>query len=182
MLNKRFSTIKTTGFTLVELVVIIMLIGTLAVSVFSRISGSSGYAEFTYQARLISTLRNMQTRAMFDTRPNYCFQINLQTSPPAFGPPTLSYTSGDASDTCATSIDFTNPDYLATTNVEMDSAEVNLSTIGDTSLTFNQMGFDNLGRPVTNGPTCESTCRIELTGEQTAAVCIESQGYIHACE
>ena len=181
-LNVRVLLPRHSGFTMLELIVVMILITILTVSVFSRFTGTVGYSEYTYQARLLSSLRNMQTRAMFDTRDDYCFQINLQTSPPAFGPPTLSYVSGNANDTCNTAIDFNNPDYLTTTDSEMTSAKVSLVTIADDTQTFSHMGFDDLGRPITNGPTCDSNCRIELTGKETAAVCVESQGYIHACE
>jgi MSHA pilin protein MshC len=170
------------GFSLIELVVVIIIISVLAVSVFSRFTGTSGFAEYTYQARLISALRNMQTRAMHDNRDDYCFKINFDTSStPAFGPPTLTYAPvGSTSDTCSNDIDFTNPDYLRTTSTEMADESVTLST----SPVFALIDFDGLGRPIDGDgdPTCTSTCTITLTGESAVNVCIESQGFIHACD
>ena len=173
---------KQQGFTLVELIVIIIIIGILAASVSSRFSGSSGYAEYTYQARLIAALRNMQQRAMQDTRPGYCFQINFSTSPSsdAFGPPTLSYNpGGNTSDTCSNTIDHGNSDYLSTSASEMNDEGVTFA-----SLPFAFIGFDDLGRPLTdniNSANCVSTCQVDFVGEQTVSVCVESQGYIHVC-
>ena len=173
------------GFTLIELIIVIILISVLAVSAFSRFSDNSGFAEYTYQARLISALRNMQTRAMFDTRAGYCFQINLDTSTPAFGPPTLDYvtdTSTSIAATCNTDIDFTNADYLTTSASEMNEEGISLSILPNVDL----IGFDSLGRPINNSGTriCSAGCTITLTGETTVAICVESQGYIHvhACE
>jgi MSHA pilin protein MshC len=182
------STYKNTGFTLVELVIVIILISVLSVSVFSRFSGTSGFSEYTYQARLISALRNMQTRAMHDTRVEYCFQINFDSA--AFGPPTLTYTTGAPADTCETSIDFTNADYLTTSSSEMAEANVSLSTLSNSTLSssthpsFNFIAFNSLGQPVDaiGELTCSYQCKIILTGESAVSVCIESQGYIHACE
>jgi MSHA pilin protein MshC len=162
------------------LIIVIILISILSVSVFSRFTGTSSYSEYTYQARLVSGLRNMQTRAMHDTRVDYCFQINLDNLPPAFGPPALNYTTGAAADTCLSSIDFTNASYLTTSATEMTEAEVNLSTLPN----FSFIAFNSLGQPVDAAGklTCEPQCKITLTGEAAVSVCIESEGYIHACK
>ena len=180
MLKNQHYSFEHKGFTLIELMIVIVLISTLSVSVFSRFTGASSYSEYTYQARLISSLRNMQTRAMHDTRTDYCFQINLDNTSPAFGPPTLNYTTGAAADTCLTNIDFTNASYLTTSATEMTEAEVNLSTLPN----FSFIAFNSLGQPVDTQKnlTCDSQCKITLTGEAAVSVCIESEGYIHACE
>jgi MSHA pilin protein MshC len=174
---------KSLGFTLIELIVVIILISILSVSVFTRFSGTSGFSEYTYQARLVSGLRNMQTRAMHDTRNDYCFQINFDSTTPAFGPPTLNYVSDTASDkeaTCETDIEFGNPEYLTTNATEMTDAGVSLSTLPS----FNFISFNSLGQPIdaTGELTCSSQCKITLTGESAVSVCIKSEGYIHACE
>jgi MSHA pilin protein MshC len=184
MLNRQSCPFKKKGFTLVELIIVIILISILSVTVFSRFSGTSGFSEYTYQARLISALRNMQTRAMHDTRDEYCFQINFDSATPAFGPPTLSYTTGASVDTCQTSIDFTNAEYLTTSATEMTGADVSLSTLSSsTPPSFNFIAFNSLGQPVDASweLTCSTQCKIILTGESAVSVCIESQGYIHAC-
>jgi MSHA pilin protein MshC len=183
MLNRQYRSFRHKGFTFVELVIVIILISVLSVSAFSRFSGTSGFSEYTYQARLISSLRNMQTRAMHDTRNDYCFQINFDSTTPAFGPPTLNYVSDTASDkeaTCETDIEFGNPEYLTTNATEMTDAGVSLSTVPS----FNFISFNSLGQPIdaTGELTCSSQCKITLTGESPVSVCIKSEGYIHACE
>jgi MSHA pilin protein MshC len=177
-LNKLTNHSKNSGFTVVELIIVIILISTLSVLALSRLTSTSTFSEYTYQARLVSVLRNMQTRAMHDTRDDYCFKINFDNNSPAFGPPTLNYTTGSAADTCRTSIDFTNASYLTTSPTEMTDAKVSLSTLP----TFNFIAFNSLGQPVDAGElTCSSQCEIILTGESAVSVCIESEGYIHAC-
>ncbi len=170
---------KSLGFTLIELIIVIILIGALAVTAFTRFSDSTGFVEYTYQARLVSALRNLQTRALFDNRPGFCFKVILDSSAPAFGPPTLNYAPvGNAADTCGNSIDFSNPDYLTTSAAEMAAESVSLTT----APAFNWVNFDTLGRPTTDSGNCASTCKITLTGETAVSVCIEPQGFIHACE
>jgi len=181
MFNNQAYSFRHKGFTLIELIVVIILISILSVAVFSRFSGTSGFAEYTYQARLVSALRNMQSRAMYDNRENYCFKVNIDTTNAAFGPPTLDYITGSLSSisgTCSSSIDFGNPDYLATSATEMSAEGVGLST----QPSFNSVDFDDLGRPKLENADCSATCKITFSGEANVSVCIESQGYIHACE
>lgn len=186
---------KTAGYTLLELIIVIIILGVLAVSAYSRFAGKDGVVEYTYQARLISSLRAMQMRAMQDTRDGYCFQVNLSAA--AFGPPDFTHTApgnpnlayklaGSAAEiarTCSTAIGSLTPDYLRTNGNEM--AEEGLSLDGIASI--NHIGFDSLGRPVNNSnpanpvAQCTSGCRIDIKGVTSAGVCIEPQGYIHAC-
>ncbi|MDU0353119.1 type II secretion system protein [Paraglaciecola aquimarina] len=183
MSNTQTYSVKPKGFTLIEMIVVIILISVLAVSAYSRFSGSQGFAEYTYQARLVSALRSMQTRAMFDTRADICFQINLSTSPAAFGPPEMSYeTPSVTSVTCNSAIDYSNPDYLATTASEMTSENVSLRAQDSTGAAYGYVRFDSLGRPQTSINSCDAGCVIEVIGESIAKVCVESQGFIHACD
>jgi MSHA pilin protein MshC len=181
MLNNQGILSKHKGFTLVELIIVIIVISILSVSAFSRFSGTSGFVEYTYQARLVSALRDMQIRAMHDNRSDYCFKVNFQTTPPAYGPPPLTYAPvGNTAETCQNGIDFTLPDYLATTEIEMTQAGVSLSAASN-GVAFSFIDFNNLGQPSTDGPNCDTGCIITLTGESTVSVCVESEGYIHAC-
>ncbi|WP_088329524.1 prepilin-type N-terminal cleavage/methylation domain-containing protein [Lacimicrobium sp. SS2-24] len=179
---------KSAGYTLLELIVVITVLGVLAVSAYSRFQGSDGVAEYTYQARLVGALRNMQTRAMQDTRPGYCYQINFDTASPGFGPPTMSYAAGggvtEQSQSCTTGIDFTAPSYLRTDADEMSQNNVGLSALSGSSA-VSHIGFDSMGRPVNNTQqlicTSSNGCRITFSGTASVRVCVESQGYIHAC-
>ena len=56
----------TQGFTLVELVATIVLIGILAVTVLPKFTGRSGIVEYALRDQIISLLRTTQQRAMYD--------------------------------------------------------------------------------------------------------------------
>lgn len=168
------------GFTLVELIVIIILLGVLAVFVAPRFQGSGGIAEYVYQDRIISSLRAMQQRAMNDTRSGYCFQVNFNaTANSSFGPPTLNYNDGNQAATCETTISASaESEFLAATAAEMIADGVSIS-FADMA-TSKSIAFDSSGCPI-GGASCSTGFRIDLTSETTVSVCVESQGYVHAC-
>lgn len=170
---------------MLELVVVLMVLGILAVMVAPRFGGSDGFAEHTYQARLISALRTMQQRAMNDTRNfSQCYQVNIRTgADSAFGPPTLSYQfeSTDIVDiirTCRTNLLNSDGDaeYLSTSETEMVEAGVQI--LGNDL----KIEFDSMGCTIDSGLSCQEDYRVEIQGQHTLAVCVEPQGYIHACD
>jgi len=173
---------KNKGFTLVELVIVLVLLGILSVAVYPRITGKGDIVEYTYQARLVSALRAMQQRAMQDTRNGFCFKVVLfSDNNSAFGPPTLDYIDDSAINktlTCSNQIstDLDNA-YVIANNADMLNDSVSI-TDAPNFVQFNNMGctIDVLGN------ACTTDVRIELQGKNSIAVCIKSQGYIHVCD
>lgn len=154
------------------------LLGVLAVAVAPRFQSTGSVVEYTYQSRLIASLRTMQQRAMNDTRDNFCFQINVYSgSSSSFGPPTLNYSILSPTVTCATTIDTSeDSQYLVADIDEMDQDAVTI-TSGAGTIAFNSLGCPDIGSGF-----CALSTRVEIQGETTVAVCVESQGYIHACD
>lgn len=177
---------RVSGFTFVELVAIILIVGILAVAAVPRFFSTSGFAESTYQARLISALRTMQERAMQDTRnsssgTNFCYQIGiLRDADSAFGPATMNFVDlGNQALSCTTMIqDDTDLEYMTATNSDMLNDAVRISAGPDV------IQFSSLGCPIVASVACGSSVQVDITGENTVSVCVESQGYIHAgaCE
>ena len=153
------------GFTLIELIVTIILIGIMAATVVPRFLTSEGFGEYTYRDELIIKLRAIQLRSMQQTNDVACQMIRV--NPSEIG---LLATIEDTN-TCDT--------VLAgdTTTVRIvGDDDINLSISENLSL-FN---FSSMGRPVgcvTTNP-CEIT--VTVTGDSSLGIMINSEGYIYA--
>ena len=172
------------GFSLIELITVVVLIGVLSVIAATRFQSRDGYVEYAYQDRLITALRNMQTRAMQDTRSGFCFRINLAYgTASAYGPPSLDYSPGNGAATCGSNINSSAPAFLAVQAPELSDESVVLSSRDGNFTNFSYLAFDAFGRPLNGAANCNTgtPCRVTLAGESSVDVCIESQGYVHAC-
>jgi MSHA pilin protein MshC len=151
--------LKQKGFTIIELVVVIIIVSILAATVIPKMQSTDGYEEIIYQDETVTKLRSIQLRAMQDTSGSQCHDV-LVTSDKL----------GIPDDSCTT---FVDNDLNSTTIVKIIDHEVEFEYVGG-STTFS---FDNLGRPV----NCSSPCQISIVGqEQTLIVAINDQGYIYA--
>lgn len=150
------------GFTLVELITVILLLGILAVSVGPRIFGGSGVGESVLSAQLVSLLRNEQTYAMQDVI-NPCYGVSFAASK-------------IVPNRCGKSL---SGDQLTA----FDGINISVSTV----LAGGNQGFrfNGLGCPVTlnhenDKQTCAQSADVQVTlrGSQVQHVCVQSQGYI----
>lgn len=159
--------LKYNGFTLVELIMTVAIIAIVAVFAYPRLLDSSDLAAAVYQKRAISILRNMQTRAMQDTRgavatssdisqsASYCYQVNFNTS--QFGIPDIDFVSNvnvaDILQTCDSTI-FVNsslqedPDQLFhVPSNDLTSKGITISATANDGITqINAIRFDKLGK------------------------------------
>ncbi|SEK95805.1 MSHA pilin protein MshC [Colwellia chukchiensis] len=150
---------KQQGFTLVELVVVIIILGILAVSVAPKFFSAKGFAEYGYQSDIIAKLRLIQTKAMQQTNTAYCHRVLITAS--QLGAP----------DDCDNNPSFSLAWQPSATGLVITASDnVTLSS----NIAGNSFTFDSMGRP-----SC-GTCIISVNGEQTLQIKIESEGYIHA--
>lgn len=170
------------GFTLLELIITIVLIGVLSVVAAARFQNSSGFDTFSLQNQLIASLRHMQFRAMQDTRADYCHRIVFDTVAPAIGPPSNNYSTepGAAASTCLETIDINTPEYL-----QIDSnffADLGASLVAlDGTAAIGFIDFDSFGRPLTTANNCAVDCQITFSAQSSSNVCVNSEGFIRAC-
>ena len=178
------------GFTLIELIVVVILISIMAVTVLPKFFTSNGFEEFTYRDELITKLRAIQLRSMQQTTDTVCHQIQIQSliNPHIIGlqdndpiavykcrisntvpPSKFCYTDSNNSNTVCYAGD--------TTTVTVNPKHSVIFTLSEGLTSFN---FSSWGRPV--GCITEDPCEITITitGESEAVVEINSEGYIHA--
>lgn len=158
------------GFTLVELVVVIIILSILAVSVIPRLNSVSGYDSITQRDETIALLHNVQQRAMQNTQAASCHRIRFLT-----GQIGLSAQLADGS--CGTGL-MASKGQINDFNLVSDISAYQAQNAAGASI--NYLDFDSYGRPSVNVGSCVgSGCRIIFGSE---AVCIESEGYIHVCQ
>ena len=128
---------KPSGFTLVELVLVIVLIGVLAVTAAPRFFTASGYDQIAARDELIQLLRQAQLKSMNSSAE--CQIVHFKENQ---------------------------------SRIPSSMAECAVAVNGEQLLSF-----DNWGR-LNNA---SGVITIPLSGESTVQVCIETEGYIHAC-
>lgn len=162
----------------------LVIVGILAVVAVPRFFSFSGFAENAYQARLISALRTMQERAMQDTRnaslgTSFCYQIGIFTgADSAFGPSTMNFVDDSAANQLLSCTRLISSDvelsYMTATNTDMTADEISI-TAGPT-----EVAFSSAGCPIVASVACAASVQVDITGDNTLSVCVESQGYIRA--
>ena len=155
-----------TGFTLIELVTVIILIGILAVNVVPKFSGSSSFEAHPYRVQLMAALRLTQQRAMQQTNGVLCHQVILEST--RIGVPDRT--------NCAITT-FPNNWQPDANGVVVESGHtVTFSLVG--KALPNILGFDNMGRPLND---CSGGCILTVTSAvESVQIKIESEGFIHA--
>ena len=144
------------GFTLIELIVVLVLIGVLAVSLVPRFIDGSGTAEYLYRDQALNILRRVQMQAL------QC------TSCTAVGVRVLNDRLYSGSNSCVNDATHLCID-------ERDRSNITLTKTG-----FNiQLNFDASGRPL--GNCANSGCTVTVQGAVSLPICIEAEGYIHPC-
>ncbi|RUO55177.1 Type II secretory pathway component [Idiomarina fontislapidosi] len=165
------------GFTLVELIIVLVVVAILAVGAAPLFIGSGGTESLVLRERTLSILRNTQLNAMQNT-PLTCTAVVLQTN--ALGRATTTHCGSSASSFVTNADSFNQiTDFQGITLTITNSA-------GVTAGPPNELEFDSLGRPRdASGLVCSGAqpCRLTFTETRGASqsVCINREGYIYGC-
>jgi MSHA pilin protein MshC len=150
------------GFTLVELVTTIILIGILAVAVLPRLSSDSSFSAYSLRNEFISELRLVQLQAMQNT--DQCYQIDVSATGY-----TLRHFSGRTTANICIS-------QVRAEQAKAFSGGAHIALASTASQVFS-ITFDSLGRIIS--PLCSGHC-FNAVADETLAIAVESEGYIYA--
>ena len=165
---------KSTGFTLLELIIVIVLVGIISVTAASRLFGRSGFDAVLARDQAISIARQVQLVGMNSpvkpTNPNSCLALLISTT--EFG---SEHCASNSQSTHKLTLenDLVNFAFFDGVNAQ-NSADIYFDMLGRPSIVSNQQ----LQRICT-----ASSCLVTITsrnGEQ-ASLCINSEGYINDC-
>ncbi|WP_165735286.1 type II secretion system protein [Pseudoalteromonas sp. C8] len=152
------------GFTLIELIITLVILGILSVTAVPKFLGSSTEDAYSYRNRTLNALRTVQLRAMQNTAMASCH--NLYITSTLIAPPTP--------DTCTGGADANNTDHLVV-QINTQRSDIAFSALDSNANIFTQISFDPLGK---SNQTCTTQCRIDVG---LAGVCISGEGLIYAC-
>ncbi|GHF82851.1 type II secretion system protein [Thalassotalea marina] len=169
------------GFTMIELVVVIIILAILSATVIPRWFSSRGFEEYTYKDELIVTLRAVQLKAMqqaFDL----CKSLIIENK-----------RIGLLKDR-ASGIDSCHPNILADQDIYGAGVDGHTSVIVDDAhqISFSPntttpwyLRFNAMGQPIATG--CSAPCDVSIeinndatTDEPKITVKVNAQGYIYA--
>ncbi|GEK14169.1 prepilin-type N-terminal cleavage/methylation domain-containing protein [Aliivibrio fischeri] len=167
------------GFTLIELIAVIVLISIVSLSASSYFSGISSVSAQTLETELLRSLRLTQTRAM--NRNGYCnrWLINenraQQVSLNKTAECATSFPNAQRSDEYLENQDIT---YVAILEKQNAYFALQIGNQYKTLTTPFAFDFDVMGRI----KQCQNTsCEILINAKTQTKICIEKEGYIHAC-
>jgi MSHA pilin protein MshC len=160
---------KNLGFTLIELIVVIIMISIMAVTVLPKFFTSNGFEEFTYRDEIITKLRAIQLRSMQQTDDSTCKIVLVQAAP---------YTIGlQATDTLSAT-------EQCTTGFAGDTTTVMVNDKHSVSIMLSEglssFSFSSLGKPEGCIPVDACKITVTVTGEKSLEILINSQGFIRA--
>ncbi|CAK1773983.1 MULTISPECIES: prepilin-type N-terminal cleavage/methylation domain-containing protein [Vibrio] len=149
------------GFTLVELIIVIIILGIISTFAASRFVGTSSYSTFTAQEQAISVIRQIQVNRM---------QSNVSAASDSFR---LAINSNCLGSVAACNLNLSNSD-------QKTQADARSDYVRESDISFSPantvIDFDLLGNPSVSAGvniTINST-----TSSNSAQVCINSQGYV----
>ncbi|TEW56679.1 prepilin-type N-terminal cleavage/methylation domain-containing protein [Psychromonas sp. RZ22] len=156
---------QTLGFTLIELVIVVIVLAVLAAAVLPKLTSQSTFEDYTVKDQLISRLRltqlqNMNADPAVNAVNNACYWLVAKSA--------CFYSEHTAKNNGVCSIPSAN------ISCDDDSySQYNIINFSDGILMPANYHFDLQGRLTTgNSP-------ISLTGENNLMINIESEGYIH---
>jgi len=155
--NGYYGNHQTAGFTLVELIIVVLLVSIISVYAASRYFGTSHFSAYAAQEQAISIIRQVQVNRMQSnvgsSSSNDNFILSIQSN-------------------CIGSVAGCNASDISTRSDVLSFTSVSIST----SPSVSQVTFDLLGNPES---AASAGVDISFSADNSSAdVCINSQGFV----
>ncbi|WP_019613164.1 prepilin-type N-terminal cleavage/methylation domain-containing protein [Psychromonas ossibalaenae] len=166
------SIFKEQGFTLIELVIVIIVLGVLAVVAVPKFVSKSGFEDYTVQDQLIARLRLVQLQGM-NADPtagavdNACYWLVVKEK--------CFYHLHTYRNNESCSLPSSGTDVCASDEYN----QYNVVRYPNNMLSSANYRFDLQGRLIINNNLITTPFEIKLDGDNGLSVNIESEGYIH---
>lgn len=151
------------GFTLIELVAVMVLLGILAAYAVPRFSGVDTFEAYAAQDQIIAGARLAQQRAMYDHSSGACYSLDISSS-----------ASGDIIRVLNAANNAIGPSPEWRAGIVVDAA---------IPLSSQRIYFDGDGSPVDScaGSLISPSPEITIGSPTLFKVCISTAGFINAC-
>ncbi|MUH96996.1 type II secretion system protein [Aliivibrio fischeri] len=170
------------GFTLVELIVVILLLAIIAVYTASKYMGASRFSSAAAQEQVLSILRHVQIASMQTNTShinNACRSVHIASN--QFGVDSACQNQGMAS---AVLSDYSKENDRE--NLDMIRLSYAFNTASG-AVTISELSFDLLGRPTIPASSdltlcTQEDCRITITTlstNESRSVCINNEGFMY---
>ena len=150
---------KQNGFTLVELVVIIIILAIVSLYASSKYIGVNKFSTFAAQEQAISVIRQIQLGRMQSNATTISSEYRLQVTANCLG-------------------------ALSTCSAGNQEARSNAVWIDDQSFSFSPtmvLDFDFRGNPVCSGACAEPVTINVQNSSVVGSICINGQGFVYDC-
>lgn len=145
------------GFSLIELISVIVLVGILSTYSVSRFVSRDGFSDYAAQDLIISAARIAQQRAMYDHSTGACYRLSI---------------SSNRIGAINAAGNYVGPANWST-GVLLDDV-----TVADMEVYFDGLGNALDSADCTGSP---SATTIPITGSSGLQVCIYATGYVQSC-
>ncbi|WP_435234940.1 pilus assembly FimT family protein [Psychromonas sp. PT13] len=162
--------ISPTGFTLVELIIVLIILGMLSVTAVPKLFSKSAFEDYTLRDQLISQLRLVQLQGINadpsdDATENACYWLVVKNS--CFYHDNTQRSAG----TCV------SPSSSHCNSGSFN--QYNTVSFSDGMLTERNYRFDLQGKLLINDSLIGDTFTININGDNNLSVEVETEGYIH---
>lgn len=175
--------VKTNGFTIIELIVVIILLAIIALYTSSKYMGASHFSSAAAQEQVVSILRQVQITAMqSNTSDSSASCRSILMTSDQFGVTASCQSKGMVS---ATLLDYSKD----TNQQQLELIQLSYAfSSASAAISVSELSFDLLGRPTmvaspVDTRLCTTTdCRITITTPSTGesrSICINSEGFIY---